>query len=346
MISSESSDLFEVTCMDCNSTKSYFTAQGVSYFKASHVGHRVIVKEPGSGSGHEAEVKPQMAPVRAEVRPRRVETPPKRVEVPVEAPVAKPAVVSAGSRKPLSDKYVRVSSLVVDVVDEEKGRKVKVYGIAGGLEKFTKEFDISHLADLNYFLESGNYADAETGSKYAWTPDKIDLSMDVVSMLDQAPPPVVEKEAEAEPELTQQVVEQVVVENPKPVVEVPAAPVMVPETLVAPQLVEPLSLPDETLRAENAHIQDGDKYQLEGRRVSQVLRKFRWKAEPPYVIGSMFDDLLSIQSQTGMMMSAVLDAVSELGYTFMAIEAPNGVITAWFKRAVPMQTPGPRSSSS
>ena len=46
MMTTENSDLYEVTCVDCNTTKSYFTAQGVSYFKLNHEGHKFKVKTP------------------------------------------------------------------------------------------------------------------------------------------------------------------------------------------------------------------------------------------------------------------------------------------------------------
>ncbi|HKT21989.1 MAG TPA: hypothetical protein VJR06_05190, partial [Nitrososphaerales archaeon] len=200
MMTEENSDLFEATCLDCNTTKSYFTAQGVGYFKMNHEGHRVRVKEPG---GEAKEVKPEVKVEPAAV----VAEPAVREEVPevVKAEPVMKVVPQVRPRRavvaPVAESPVRLGNLVVDVVDEEKGRAVKVFGVAGGMERFTREFKIEQVDELNAFLESGSFADEATRATYTWSPDKIDISMDVVKVLEEPRPEPVEAVEAAGPEV-------------------------------------------------------------------------------------------------------------------------------------------------
>ena len=309
VLSEEGSDLFEATCLDCNSTKSYFTAQGVGYFKLNHEGHKIRVREPSREGKEEDEA--ARAPVAMDA------------EVGVEQPAVSQRGASASERIPMGNGAVRLMNLVVDVVDEESGRAVKVFGIAGGVERFTKEFTFKQADDLNVFLESGVFADPATGMTYTWSPDRIDISMDVVKMI-EAPreEPVAPAVLEAEPmPVSVQEVE----------VEVPKAPV-VPTHTAAAELPKAQAPAEEVLLGKLSYVQPGAEYRDASVRISKVLRKYRWNTEPPYVIGAMFDDLMSIQSQTGMIRASAIQAVAELGYEFIAIEAPSGVMTAWFKK--------------
>ncbi len=79
-------------------------------------------------------------------------------------------------------------------------------------------------------------------------------------------------------------------------------------------------------------LKEGENYRTEAIRVSNVLRTFRWKVQPPYVIGALFDDNLSIQSSTGVVSREVIMGIEQLGYYFVAAESPKGVMTAWFKK--------------
>lgn len=284
MTSPDNSDLYEVTCENCHKSKSYYTAQGVNFFKLNHEGHQIKVMGPSEGG----EPKEIMEPKEAARTHERVET---QLVDPIEAGP------------------VRLGNLVVDVVDEEKKRAIMVYGIAGGHERFSKEFDMNQLGELNGLLESGLFIDDATSTRYIWSPDKIDLSNDVARMLDEAPAAVVGERAEA-----------------------PSVRVQEPQGDVEEGPVYPSHSSDEILTGKTSYIQQGKEYVRESMRISNALRKFRWNIEPPYVIGAMFDNLMSVQSQIGMMKGSVIDAVAKLGYTFVAIEAPNGCVTAWFRR--------------
>ena len=79
-------------------------------------------------------------------------------------------------------------------------------------------------------------------------------------------------------------------------------------------------------------VKEGENYNAEAKRISNVLKAFRWKVEPPYVIGALFDDNLSIQSNTGVVSREIIMGIEQLGYNFIAVESPKGVLAAWFKK--------------
>jgi hypothetical protein len=187
MMSEEKSDLFEATCLDCNTTKSYFTAQGVGYFKLNHEGHRVRVREPGSEGKEDGkrEARPEPAAVKEE--PLVADEPAVVKAEPARKAVA-PSHAGRAAETPTALGPVRLGNLVVDVVDEGKGQAVKVFGVAGGMERFTREFRIDEVDQLNAFLESGEFEDGASGAAYTWSPDKIDISMDVVKVLEEPKP--------------------------------------------------------------------------------------------------------------------------------------------------------------
>jgi len=88
----------------------------------------------------------------------------------------------------------------------------------------------------------------------------------------------------------------------------------------------------EPLLAGTSYVQEGDRYRQESVLVSNALREFVGDGKTPYVIGSLFDELLSVRSQTGGINARVIEAVARLGYGFVAVEASGGIVTAWFKR--------------
>jgi hypothetical protein len=99
--------------------------------------------------------------------------------------------------------------------------------------------------------------------------------------------------------------------------------------------IKPSSTTDQAkvlLLGKFAFVKDEKSYMDEAGRVSTVLKTFRWKIEPPYVIGALFDENLAVQSNTGIMTREVLMGVEQLGYNFVAMESAKGLLTAWFKK--------------
>ncbi|MDG6995895.1 MAG: hypothetical protein JRN52_08230, partial [Nitrososphaerota archaeon] len=90
------------------------------------------------------------------------------------------------------------------------------------------------------------------------------------------------------------------------------------------------SLPEEelcVLLSKFSFVKEGERYARESIRVSQALMELRWKIEPPYVISALFDDNLGIESSTGSIARELLSKMEEIGYRFVAMEAPKGVPT-------------------
>ncbi|HKW05788.1 MAG TPA: hypothetical protein VJN71_10850 [Nitrososphaerales archaeon] len=99
--------------------------------------------------------------------------------------------------------------------------------------------------------------------------------------------------------------------------------------------IKPSSSIDQTkalLLGKFAFVKDEKFYMDEAEKVSTVLKTFRWKIEPPYVIGALFDENLAIQSNTGIITREVIMGVEQLGYNFVAMESAKGLLTAWFKK--------------
>jgi hypothetical protein len=328
MMSTESPDLYEVTCLDCQITKSYFTAQGARFFKSYHEGHKVTVKEPSAA--------PQAHAVNAPVPVEKVAPKPK-MDLEMEAEPALEPEPERGSHAQgrlasviEEEAPVKLGNLVVDVVDDEAGRSIKVYGIAGGFERFTKDFKFQELDGLNGLLESGIYVDGTTGVRYTWSPDKIDISRDVVKMLDE-PPASAPAEDITMPAMEAAPAVEAAVEPPtESKVNVSLAPEL--QEAPSPDLKSSSSRSDEVPLGKTSPMLIGEAYKLESDKISKALKTFQWNAESPYIIGAILDDLVSVQSQTGMMKSSVIDAIVNLGYTFVAIEAPEGRVTAWFRK--------------
>lgn len=318
-MSTDNPDAYEVTCVDCNTTKSYFTSQGVTYFKLSHQGHNVRMKEERAPTGEQTEAetpRPETGPTPVQAREPAPEEQGRQLIV---APAAEP---------------VKLANLVVDVVDDGDSRVVEVYGIAGGRERFSKTFYMRDLDTLNLFLEAGSYTDPSSLASYTWAPEKIDLSDDVAKMLDEPVSGVPdEKAVVAAPRSDPPSGEAVAGKEP----ERKAGP---PKPQLLVQAPKPKSATEEALLGKLSFIQPGEEYRVESIRVSKVLRKFRWNTELPYVIGAMFDDLLSIQSQSGNVKGPLIEAISNAGYTFVAVEAPSGAVTAWFRKQDHEEAPG------
>ncbi|MDG6998491.1 MAG: hypothetical protein JRN15_05180 [Nitrososphaerota archaeon] len=126
-------------------------------------------------------------------------------------------------------------------------------------------------------------------------------------------------------------VSKVVADMPTPSEELPETKVSVVRVSAQPE--EPVSVEEPcVLLSKYSFVKEGERYAREAIRVSQALQDLRWKIEPPYVISALFDDNLGIESNTGSMGRELLSKIEGIGYKFVAMESPKGVLTAWFKR--------------
>lgn len=332
------SGYYEVTCEDCHSTKTYYTHQGVSFFKFHHEGHNVkVVRGPNQAA---------------------------QAGAPVEAPASAPAEAPAEAqpepapRAAPTKREVHLKSLVVDLVNEGSRHTFKIFGVAGGREEFSRSFDAAEAQDAKKFVESGVTMDERTGMSFKWQPSSVDVSGEARAVLlnmDQPPElgPVEEVKEEIGDAGTVQ--EQVVDTPPLPVEPVVEAAPEPPKAKTKAKRVkkgkaEKQKPTEPLLTGRFSFIAEGAEYAKEAAKVSKVLREFRWNIEPPYVIAALFDDILSVESQIGTMSAGVIEMISELGYRFVAIEAPKGKLTAYFRKvkegsAEPSASPEVEASS-
>lgn len=111
--------------------------------------------------------------------------------------------------------------------------------------------------------------------------------------------------------------------------EVLAAPAAAMPALSEKDLQEPLLL------ARSSYIGDSVERRIDALKVSRALQEFRWNVEPPYVIGVMLENNLSVESNIGVVSSAMVEKVESLGYKFVAVNSPQGSPVAWFKKCSP-----------
>jgi hypothetical protein len=102
----------------------------------------------------------------------------------------------------------------------------------------------------------------------------------------------------------------------------------------APPLLSEEDLKEPLLLARSSYIGESDEKRIDALIVSRALREFKWNVEPPYVIGIMVDDNLSVETNIGVISSSMVERVEKLGYKFVAMNSPQGSPVAWFKREV------------
>jgi hypothetical protein len=100
----------------------------------------------------------------------------------------------------------------------------------------------------------------------------------------------------------------------------------------APPLLSEKDLKEPLLLARSSYIGESDEKRFDALRVSRALKEFKWNVEPPYVIGIMVDDNLSVETNIGVISSSMVERVQKLGYKFVAVNAPQGSPVAWFKK--------------
>jgi hypothetical protein len=109
------------------------------------------------------------------------------------------------------------------------------------------------------------------------------------------------------------------------------------EKAAGPTLDESVPL----LLAGSSYIEQDEAHLHEARRVSAALEEFRWNAHPPYVVGVLFRDILSVESATGLIGKNLIRKIQELGYNFVTITASHSTPTAWFKKKQRAETVSP-----
>jgi hypothetical protein len=145
-----------------------------------------------------------------------------------------------------------------------------------------------------------------------------------VGAIDQEIKPQVKEGTDAAVQVEAQAPPQQVVQTPEVLLKAPIA--------AAPPLLSEKDLKEPLLLARSSYIGESDEKRIDALRVSRALKEFKWNVEPPYVIGVMVDDNLSVETNIGVISSSMVERVEKLGYKFVAVNAPQGSPVAWFKR--------------
>jgi hypothetical protein len=214
---------------------------------------------------------------------------------------------------------LKASRLVVDVSKRGEAGETEllVAGFCEDGQGFERSFPLSRVREVRELLLRREFTDNE-GRVFSWDESAVDLSREAEETLR-----ALEGER-AEPRHVENAVKKRAVLNA-------AARRSTVEDANAVQQAE--RAPGRLLLAKSSHVQQGEDYEREAERVSKVLKAFRWKIEPTYTIGVLFDDNLSIVTNTGLISKGLILAVESLGYTLVAITAESGKPTAWFKRS-------------
>ena len=335
MPAKESSAHYEAFCATCQISKSFLTPQGINFFRISHEGHNIEIRQPEGSEELERE-------------PSAIAASPLVAAPVVGAPVKRtPALLPDDNNK----ETIELKRLSVDMVDTDGHDVFRVIGFSGNFHTFFRIFELAEVSEAEKFIDGGVHVD-EYGNEYHWKSDSVEPTLQVKDLMNIIKTPIDDEvkplpaEEKSEPNQASKVElvkeEETAKEDaPKPAAtQAPKpgpthAPKPGPKPAHKPQPEAPRGKDVPTgplLLGKSSQIQEGEEYSQEALKISKALGQFRWNIEPPYVIGALFDDIVSIQAQAGSITKDVLEKVEELGYRFIAVDAPNGCVTAWFKK--------------
>ncbi len=288
----EGATTYQAYCGTCRVSQSFLTPQGMNYFRNEHEGHIVEIQQQ-TGGGETLEI----------VHPQAVERP---------TAVTPERKTPGGLDDGTSPETEELRRLAVDLVNNDGEDVFTIIGFSGDYHTFVRTFALTEQSEAVKFIEGGAHVD-EYGNEYRWSANIVEPTPQAKGLLTRLHTSHSEKTAEPRES------EEAQVEAKRPHPESSAA--------VVQAIVE-----DPLLLGKDSRLQEGDEYREAALKISNALREFRWNAEPPYVIGAIFDNIVSIQSQAGALSKEVIEKIEELGYRFVAVDAPKGRVTGWFKK--------------
>jgi len=230
-----------------------------------------------------------------------------------EAPEKGPLRSSSLDQAPRDGRsVVTLESLVVELREKGGRHSFRVCGVSGGKERFARSFEMDQFSDAKNFIETGDYSEDSSGIQYKWGQGKVEMPEEVMALLkDTKPTPVSEPVPPPE--------------EPKPTVEGERLSESTRPVLQSTTFKELSNSP--SLEAPSYTREEND-----GLRLSHVLKEFQWNMTPPYTMGDIFDDIVSIRSQNGAMSGELIQRIGLVGFDFIAIDESGGCLTAWFKK--------------
>src|SRR2546422_5254032 len=191
MPAKESSAHYEAFCATCQINKTFLTPQGINFFRISHEGHNIEIRQPEGGESIEPE------PSTIAVSPL-IGAPAKRT----------PALLPDDNSK----ETIELKRLSIDIVDNEGHDVFRVIGFSGNFHTFFRTFELTEVSEVEKFANGGMHVD-EYGNEYRWKSDNVEPTMQVKDLMNIIKTPI---EEEVKPQLTDETVEP----NYSPVVEV------------------------------------------------------------------------------------------------------------------------------
>jgi len=235
----------------------------------------------------------------------------------------RPEVVAEETLKPQVEETPEVVAVPVDVIlQETKPRENEAPEVAAPpLEVAAQEVEPQTEEAPEVVVGSADVTAQELKPQVEEVPEVVATPVEVATR-------------EVEPQVEERADAVVREEAPAPLPQAtqPAETQVKEPIAAAPSLLSEKDLKEPLLLARSSYIGESDEKRIDALRVSRALKEFRWNVEPPYVIGVMVDDNLSVETNIGVISSAMVERVEKLGYKFVAMNAPQGSPIAWFKR--------------
>jgi hypothetical protein len=288
---------FLAKCTTCSVSKRFYTELGVSGFRLEHYEHDVVVDRPSEAA---------------------------------QARAKEPAPEAAMSRRPGEPSAINLEKLLVRVLpsdtDESVYFEVKGLTAAGG---FSMDFPLAKAREVRDFIGKDSCVINKNGEtqEFKWTKTVVHADSEASSLLGLR---IGEIRGGSELSTQPERIKQSKKEAPR---VAPAAPE--PSDATKQEVVSRVATKEkrETLLVGNSfYLQEGEDVEKEALRISRALKELRWGVEPPYLISIMIDDNVGIEANGSVITADLVGKIEPLGYRLVAMNAPNGKPTAWFKR--------------
>src|SRR5437016_7753924 len=170
MPAKESSAHYEAFCATCQISKSFLTPQGINFFRISHEGHNIEIRQPEGSEEIERE------PSTIAVSPL------------VGAPVSSPLVGAPAKRTPAllpddnNKETIELKRLSVDIIDTDGHDVFRVIGFSGNFHTFFRTYEHAKVSEVEKFIDGGEHVD-EYGNMYHWKSDSVEPNLHVKDLM-------------------------------------------------------------------------------------------------------------------------------------------------------------------
>ena len=335
-----------VSCKTCEVSESFYSTTSVKRFRLEHAGHEVVdgrIYSPTNG-GQDTEQAERVRLLRVLVELVNLPSYPA------------PVFTITGVKDNLKSAFVQVvSPSQKDQVREtlERGKYLDS-GLSDTIYVWEPK-SISFSDDANLAMSFGaNAPDARPSAdapSASGNETRVDQSgaLEAPTAVGQAEPtPSVPGKESADAAIALPASEGAVSAAPTTEVEEAPAPV-VPnqeesDTLSTPEASREAEVEEDKrlLVSRSWNVEGGSKNVAEAERISEILWPFRRTTQPPYTIGVIVDDILSVEAANGEIGGDLTKKIEGAGYRLSRVSVVEGRPVAWFRkeRASGQDAPG------